>query len=30
MIKTVKMDSVFEIGEGTDQHRLMVEWHDKD
>lgn len=28
MIKTVKMDSVFEMGEGTDQHRLVVEWHE--
>jgi hypothetical protein len=28
MIKTVKLDSVFEMGEGTPRHRLLVEWHE--
>jgi hypothetical protein len=28
MIKTVKLDSVFEMGEGTERHRLLAEWHE--
>jgi len=28
MIKTVKLDSVFEMGEGTNRHRLIAEWHE--
>src|SRR5579863_10116886 len=28
MIKAVKLDSVFEMGEGTNRHRLLVEWHE--
>jgi hypothetical protein len=28
MIKTVTLESVFEIGESTDRHRLVVEWHE--
>jgi hypothetical protein len=28
MIKAVKLDSVFEMGEGTERHRLLAEWHE--
>lgn len=28
MIKTVKLDRVFELSEGTDWHRLIAEWHE--
>ncbi len=28
MIKTVTLDSVFEMGEGTNRHRLIAEWHE--
>jgi hypothetical protein len=28
MIKAVKLDSVFEMGEGTYRHRLIAEWHE--
>ena len=28
MIRAVKLDRVFELGEGTDRHRLILEWHD--
>lgn len=28
MIKAVKLESVFEMGVGTERHRLLVEWHE--
>ena len=28
MIKAVKLDRIFELGEGTDRHRLIAEWHE--
>jgi hypothetical protein len=28
MIKTAKLDHIFEMGEGTDRHRLLAEWHE--
>ena len=28
MIKAVKPDRIFELGEGTDRHRLIVEWNE--
>lgn len=28
MIKAVKLQSVFEMGEGTERHRLLAEWHE--
>lgn len=28
MLKAVKLEAVFEMGVGTDRHRLMVEWHE--
>jgi hypothetical protein len=30
MIKTLTLDSVFEMGEGTNRHRLIAEWHETD
>ena len=28
MIKTVNLESVFEMGQSTDRHRLIAEWHE--
>lgn len=28
MIKATKLDSLFEMGDGTSRHRLIAEWHE--